>query len=101
MSAYVIAPIARADLDEIWNYYAVDLENIDAADRVRDELFVGMRKVAKSPGIGHLRHDLADEPLHFWSVRSYLIIYRSEKRLIEVVRVLHAARDVRAILGGS
>jgi plasmid stabilization system protein ParE len=36
---YLIAPTARGDLDEIWEYYAVDLQNPDAADRIRDELF--------------------------------------------------------------
>ena len=51
------------------------------------------------PGMGHFRSDLAAEPLRFWRVRSYLIIYRSEKRPIEIVRILHAARDVQAILG--
>jgi plasmid stabilization system protein ParE len=32
-------------------------------------------------------------------VRNYLIIYRSETKLIQVVRVLHGARDVQALLG--
>jgi plasmid stabilization system protein ParE len=41
------------------------------------------------PGMGRLRRDLAAEPLRFWHVRSYLIIYRREKRPIEIVAVLH------------
>jgi plasmid stabilization system protein ParE len=45
--------------------------------------------------------DLAKESLRFWHVRGYLIIYRSEKHPIEIVRVLHGARDVQAILGGQ
>jgi plasmid stabilization system protein ParE len=31
-------------------------------------------------------------------VREYLIIYRGEKRPLEIVRVLHGKRDVRALL---
>jgi len=46
----------------------------------------------------HFRSDLAKEALRFWHVRSFLIIYRSEKRPIEIVRVLGGARDVAAIL---
>jgi plasmid stabilization system protein ParE len=38
------------------------------------------------------------EPLRFWQVRQYLIIYRDEKRQIEIVRVLHVKRDVQALL---
>jgi antitoxin ParD1/3/4/toxin ParE1/3/4 len=100
MNDYLIAPAARADLEEMWSYIAVDLQNPDAADRIRDELFDALGKLARTPGIGHFRSDLADEPLRFWGVRSYLIIYRSEKRPVEIVRVLYGARDVQAILGG-
>ena len=101
MSDFLIAPAARSELDEIWDYYAVELQNPDAADRIRDEIFNAFDKLAQMPGMGHSRRDLAAEPLRFWPVRSYLIIYRGEKRPIEIVRVLHGARDVQAILGGE
>jgi antitoxin ParD1/3/4/toxin ParE1/3/4 len=74
MSHFVISPAACLDLDEIWNYYAADLQNPDAADRIRDEIFAAFDKLARTPGIGHLRNDLAREPLLFWHVRSYLIV---------------------------
>ena len=99
MSGFLIAPAARIELDEIWDYYAVELQNPDAADGIRDEIFDAFHKLAQTPGMGHSRRDLASEPLRFWHVRSYLIIYRGEKRPIEFVRVLHGARDVPAILG--
>jgi len=35
MSGFVLHPQAYADLDEIWEYIAID--NLDAADRVREE----------------------------------------------------------------
>src|SRR5580698_2177024 len=98
MSDYLIAPAACNELDEIWDYYAIELQNPDAADRIRDEIFNAFDKLAQMPGMGHFRSDLATEPLRFWHVRSYLIIYRGEKRPMEVVRVLHGARDVQAIL---
>lgn len=78
MSAFIIAPDARDDLDAIWDYYGLELQNPDAADHVLDDLFAAMRLLTKSPGIGHFRSDLSKEPLRFWHVRSYLIIYRSE-----------------------
>jgi antitoxin ParD1/3/4/toxin ParE1/3/4 len=58
-----------------------------------------MRRLAEAPGLGHLRDDLTDEPLRFWAVYSYLIVYRPETDPLEIVRVLHGARDVRAVLG--
>jgi antitoxin ParD1/3/4/toxin ParE1/3/4 len=57
-----------------------------------------MRRLAEMPEIGHSRKDLANEPLRFWPVYSYLVIYRPEARPLQVVRVLHGSRDVRRIL---
>ena len=34
--------------------------------------------------MGHLRQDLADEPLRFWAVYSYLIIYREDSDPLEM-----------------
>ncbi|HZR21218.1 MAG TPA: type II toxin-antitoxin system RelE/ParE family toxin [Verrucomicrobiae bacterium] len=99
MSQFLLAPAARSDILEIWNYYASEVGNAELADRMRDEIFKGIRAAARKPGIGHLRHDLADESLRFWRVRKYLIIYRSQSKPIQVVRVLHGARDVHALLG--
>ena len=100
MSAYLVSPEARADLVTLWRYYALEVGDVDLADRIQAELTQGFHKLAKTPGLGHFHSDLADEPLRFWAVRQYLIIYKSEVRPIEIVRVLHGARDVQAILGG-
>jgi hypothetical protein len=35
MSDFLIAPVARMELDQIWEYYAIELQNPDAADRKR------------------------------------------------------------------
>ena len=60
-----------------------------------------MRQLARVPGMGPRRLDLSEEPLRFWSVYSYLIIYREGTESLEIVRVLHGARDVRTILDKS
>lgn len=99
MSKFTLAPLGKADIAEIWSYYVAQIEDVDLADRIRDEIFDGIKAAAKRPKSGHLRRDLATEPLRFWRVRRYLIVYRSEMRPIQIVRVLHGARDVLAILG--
>jgi len=40
MSDFVLHPQAYADLDEIWEYIAAD--NLDAADRVREEMIAAL-----------------------------------------------------------
>jgi toxin ParE1/3/4 len=97
MKGYVLTPSAERDINDIWDYIAND--NIEAADRVLDALESAMLRLAKHPGIGHWREELADKRHRFFLVYSYLIVYRHESKPIQVVRVLHAARDVQSILG--
>jgi plasmid stabilization system protein ParE len=52
-------------------------------------------------GKGHIREDITDLPVRFWPVGSYLIVYDAGKRPIEILRVLHGARDVESILGSQ
>ncbi len=96
MSSFKLSPEAFQDIEGIWDFIAED--NVDAADRVREEIFTACERLAEVPGMGHLRQDLADEPLRFWPVYSYLIIYRPEATPLEIVRVLHGARDVKHLL---
>lgn len=96
MSRYVLTPEAKSDLEEISDFISQDSPR--AARRVLSELRKAMRRLAKMPGMGHLREDLAEESVRFWCVYSYLIVYRPQTKPLEVLRVVHAARDVRKIL---
>ena len=96
MARYVLTESAQADVREIVAY--IRKRSPQAAKRVRGELRQAMQRLVEFPGIGHLRLDLADEPLRFWSVYSYLIIYRPDRKPLEVIRVLHGARDVERFL---
>lgn len=57
-----------------------------------------IRRLAEMPSLGHVRRDLTDQPMLFWPVGRYLIIYRAERRPIEVVRIFSAYRDVPKLL---
>ena len=94
---FVLTPRAEQDIGDIWDYIAAD--SIDAADRVLTALEKSIYRLAKTPGCGHLREDLADGRHRFLLIYSYLIVYRFETRPLQVIRVLHASRDVRSILG--
>ena len=96
MKRFVVTPRARRDINEIWDYIADD--NIEAAGRVLDALDRAMIRLAKNPGIGHLREDLADKRHRFLLVYSYLIVYRPETKPLQIIRILHAARDLQSIL---
>jgi toxin ParE1/3/4 len=97
MKRLVLTPRAKQDINDIWDYIADD--NIEAADRVLDALDNAILKLATNPGIGHFREELADKRHRFFMVYSYLIVYRHETKPVQIIRVLHAARDVQTILG--
>lgn len=97
MKRFILTPRAKQDINDIWNYIANG--NVDAADRVLDALDNAMIKLAKNPGIGHRRDELTDKRHRFFLVYSYLIVYRHETKPLQIIRVLHAARDVQSILG--
>ena len=99
MKRFILTPRAKQDLNEIWDYIAND--NIEAADRVLNALEKAMIKLARSPGIGHWRAELTDKRHRLFLVYSYLIVYRHETKPLQVIRVLHAARDVQSLLTGS
>ena len=54
--------------------------------------------LATMPGIGHWRKDLMAEPVKFFPVYSYLIVYRPETKPLQVVAVLHGRSDVEQVL---
>lgn len=95
MRRYVLSARARSDLHRIWNYIAED--NVDAADKVRDKIHEGIQKIARMPNIGHTRSDVANPRYRFWLVGSYLIAYFPDADPLQVVRIVHAARDFKKL----
>jgi plasmid stabilization system protein ParE len=89
---YRISRLADRDLDQIWRHIADD--DPVAADRVDAALHAAMQLLARMPGIGHQRAEVADRRYRFWAVYSYLIAYRVEGSLLVVV---HGARDLRKL----
>ena len=101
MNGYAFHPEAFTDLDDIWEFIAE--HNIDAADKVIDEIYDAVRKLVEFPHQGHWRPELTSRPLRFLQVRDYLIVYAPEESPLWVVAVMHGRRSPRvmaAILRG-
>jgi toxin ParE1/3/4 len=97
---YVLSEPAVHDLDAI-KTYLIDRAGASVARHVLREVRSALQFLATRPGVGHAREDLTDLPVRFWPVFSYLVIYNPDTSPLEVLRVLHAARDVAAILEDS
>lgn len=96
-----ITPKASQDIDDIFNYIAEDNCDIDlnCFDAIRQTI----AKIAQTPGIGspYTVNNLRLTGLRKKAVKGfekYLIFYLSQDDLLSVVRIIHATRDLPAIL---
>jgi toxin ParE1/3/4 len=97
----VVRKQADIEMDDIARFIARD--NLDAGKRFYDAVYGDLQKLAAMPGIGALREvrnpDL--KGLRSWPVsgyRNYLIFYRPIDGGIEVMHILHGARDYQKII---
>jgi len=86
---------AATDLLEIWVYIAQE-SSMEVADRVLGTVDQKCQALAEQPGIGRRRDELAPG-LRSLPVGSYVVFYRGRENGIEVIRVLHGARDIEAL----
>ena len=93
---FVLTPEARNDLIEIFGDIADD--SPDTADRLRTELYDGLCVLGRSPGIGHFHEELLSRKFRFWSFYSYVVVYVWDAKPIQVISVVHGARDLAVFL---
>jgi toxin ParE1/3/4 len=98
----IIEPAADQDLRDQFDYIAQD--SLDAALRFLDAASSTFEELVRMPGMGvpqqFTNPRLAS--IRRWPIRDferYLIFYRETEDGIEVLRVLHSARDIQRILG--
>lgn len=92
-----LTPEARADLSEILQRIAAD--SPDAAERLRSEFYKGLQRLGRSPGIGHFHEELLDRRYRFWNFYPYVVCYVWEAKPIQIIAVIHGARDLAAFVG--
>ena len=85
---------ARSDLIGIGLYIGAD--NPSAADHFLDVLEAKLHLLAAHPELGQPRPELAT-CLRSFVVRNYVLFYRPMKDGIELIRVLHSAREIDAM----
>lgn len=97
MAEAILSLEAFQDMQDIHGYIAMD--DPDAADRVVSAFEKQVALLANQPELGLLKPKLRG--LRLWPVTdfpNYLIFYRQREGRIEIVRILHGARDLPSIL---
>ena len=92
MNPYKLMPDAEQDLTDIVDRIALDSPR--NALKVFDKIHAAAQLLADMPLMGHAREDVTDKPVRFWSVYKYLIVYRPERKPLEILRIIHGMRDL-------
>ena len=85
---YLLSSEAASDLFEIWDHIRAAASEA-VADRVEPAICERLALLATFREAGHYRRDLTDLDVKFFSVYSYLIVYRPETRPLQIVTILH------------
>lgn len=108
MHELIVAPSARADLLAQWDFYADDVGDPNLADRFVARAESTFKKLVRTPGLGRPRPFRSPKMknLHSWQVADFprhLIFYRllPENRGVEIIRILHGARDLDVLFTGA
>jgi len=99
MSSYSLAPLARDDLDAIWDYIGIENDKPVAAFHLLETLHEKLTLLATHPLLGQHREDLADlvKDIRSFSAGSFVIYYQATRDGVRIGGVLHGARDARAL----
>jgi len=98
LKSYSLSVGADQDLNEIWSYIARD--SIEAADRWIDTLYEAFEFISRTPGCGHCRPDLTVKSVRFWTVKTYVIVYREREDQVIIEAVTQGSRDIPRFLSG-
>lgn len=91
MARLLRTPQSQKDYEEIWDFIADD--NPAAADAVLRRLDETALLLAKSPSLGRCRPEILPEARSF-PVGNYVLFYFPMSDGIQLLRVLHGARDI-------
>lgn len=91
---------ARRDMDEIWEYIAVELENRSAAERAVTGIMDAVDQLEIFAGLGTPLSAIAavDSEYRYLTSGNYMIFYRVLGSEVFVDRVLYGRRDYLRIL---
>ena len=95
MSRPTFSPSARRDLHAIFDHIAADNPRValDFVERIEESC----QRLAEFPEMGSLREDLAPA-LRAFAVGKYVVLYRPANSGVDIVRVIHGARDLPSAL---
>lgn len=97
---FQLSSLAKSDVLEIADYYA-DISD-DLAEGFVADLEAALHTLCSRPDMGSLRyaHFLPNRSLRVWQLNHfpYLLFYRTDKKVLDLLRILHERRGLSASL---
>lgn len=87
---YFITNMAEIDMGEISDY--ISLDNPFAALKWHDNMVSQFELIAEFPHIGVAKSKRRPD-LRSFPVKNYMVLYQIKSKTVEIVRILHGARD--------
>jgi len=94
-----IRAVARRDLENIRDY-SISEFGVELATAYLTGIRAGFERIRDHPEIGQHSRDV-NPPVRWIAHRSHRIFYRVADGRIEILRILHRARDARQALRGQ
>jgi toxin ParE1/3/4 len=93
-----LAPRAKSDLKDIWNYIFEESQSEAIASRWIERLLRTIGRLKESPRIGRSRAEDLGADLRTFPSGGYVILYRIDASAVRVIRVLHGSRNINKLL---
>jgi toxin ParE1/3/4 len=87
---------ARQDIYEV--FFQIALDNVAASANLKERLEICLQTLGKNPEMGASRPAFGRGVRFFPFEQKYLIVYRPVRDGVEILRFLHGARDLEALL---
>ncbi|MEM1201719.1 MAG: type II toxin-antitoxin system RelE/ParE family toxin [Acidobacteriota bacterium] len=100
MSRFLLTETAEGDLEEILAFI-VERDGVGRAEHVLGHFLDAFDNLAASPRIGHRKRYLTGDALRWWPVFRFLVLYDPDASPLTVMRIVHGARDLDQIFGGT
>lgn len=96
-----LAKRAEADLQDIAYYLATTSGDLGVARRVIESITSRFLFLAENPYAGRARDTDLGRGRRSFPVGRYVILYRVAGQSVLILRVVHARRDLQAVMGRS
>lgn len=84
-------------MDSILEYPA-EHASLPVARRYLQHFLDAAVLLAERAAIGHVRPNLGNRSIRFWSIPPYLMVYDRNTQPPQILRILHSARDIPSVL---